>query len=76
MTCVALLSRVSAEAPGIVRPNVDLRRCYVRVLSDGQGEDRANAAQHDDNRQHPCEDRPFDEDAGQARGLVEPSSTG
>ena len=59
---MTLLSRVSAEAPGIGRADVDLGRRDVGILRDGKREDRADAHQHDDDRDDPGEDRPIDED--------------
>ncbi len=48
---------------GIARADVDLGRRDIRVLFDRQLGQRADAEQHDDDRQHPGEDRPIDEDA-------------
>ena len=62
ITCVTLLSSVAAEAPGIAGANVDLGRRDVGILRDRQREDRADSAEHDDDRENPGEDRSFDED--------------
>jgi hypothetical protein len=51
------------------RAHRDLRRGDVRVLRDRQTEDRAHAAEHDDDRDHPGEDRAIDEDSGE-HGLL------
>src|SRR3546814_18319115 len=41
--------------------DIDLRRRDVRILLDRQRKERADAAEHDDDRQHPCKDRTVDE---------------
>ena len=60
--CVTLLSRVAADAPGIGCTDVDLGRRDVGILGDRQRDDCADAHQHDDDRDHPGEDRAIDED--------------
>src|SRR3546814_2632298 len=56
----AVLDRFGRRA-GIGGADIDLRRRDIGILLDRQREERADAAEHDDDRQHPGKDRAVDE---------------
>ena len=61
-TWVTLLSRVAAEAPGIAGADIDHVGATSGYWATGSVSDRADAREHDDDRDHPREDRAIDED--------------
>ena len=63
MTCVTLFCSVSADAPGKFARTETCGGAMSGYCAIGSAHDRADAAHHHDDREHPGEDRPVDEDA-------------
>src|SRR5205085_6269225 len=67
----AVLHRLGRSA-GIGRADVDLWRGDVGILLDRESDDRAHPHQHDDDRDHPGENRAIDEDPRHQPPLAAP----